>query len=99
MTQQDDKSRDLYMEADTVVCEVPCELNSIVVANDGVGNGVSVLRDGQTASDDIKIPAYTLKGQSFTFVPPKPIKFNKGLFFDIGANVVSAAINYTIMEK
>jgi len=81
-----------YATADAVVFSDRCELHWIVVTSKDNKDGLMTLRDGHDSDDEVACQIRATRGRSFPFRFDPPMRFKKGLFADMDADLVSYCI-------
>ena len=87
-----------WLDSSDVVCEKPCVVHSVYVKGDGVGNVVVDLRNGHDAAGELVFSTFTIANRGPFFVPKYPMKFSRGLYVKVVADVLGVYVQYTIAD-
>lgn len=82
---------------DTCVIQRRILLHSVIISSNGDGEADAVLRDGIDTTADILIDLYCQDEGQDGFTWNIPVVFEKGLFVDIGTNVKSVVVQYSVI--
>lgn len=92
---EDESIKFELFEASTLVCNNPCWVYSIIIAeDDAVGAKALKVYDGFSSTDKLKVVLYAWSYIAPVLVLQKPIRFEKGLYLEFGTNLNYAMIQY-----
>jgi len=83
-----------YVTGDGCICQSPCFLLNVTICSDGGGAGTATIHNGHTAVAPPLIDLAVLQNQWQDFPIRHPIFFGRGLYVDVGDNVLSLTIHY-----
>jgi len=83
-----------YVTGDGCICQSPCFLLNVTICSDGGGVGTATIHNGHTPQAPPLIDLAVLQNQWQDFPIRHPIFASRGLYVDVGDNVLSLTIHY-----